>query len=317
MKSNNKIFDFFCSKFMIFAQAFLILDFNRRNIENYKFMFSLGGEFFSKIKTYQYLHICIFSLNIFEYKNFGLSSHFKKIARFLAVLFCRIFLGITKKKFLNTITFSNSKWSLGRAKKTYKIKSHKVFYPCFKIPNLLNQSFASFEKRKNNFLILGRVSEDKNIIDGIKTFNKIKSFITKPHLHIVGPINEKYMVKIKRLFELNSITFHGLVNLKKRDQILKNCKYGLNFFYSEHFGRNILEMQKFGLIAFARNKGGVRELLFDQNQKYENYSDLANKIIKVNLNTKLRKKIYQKNLKKLRQDFTSEKFNDELLNNLN
>ncbi len=317
VNSKNKILDFFCSNFMIFAQTFLILDFNKRKTDKYKFIFSLGGEFFSKIKTYQYLHICIYSLNIFEYKNFGLSNSFKKIARYFASLLCRIILGINKNKFFDIITFSNSKWSLGRAKNTYNIKKHKVFYPCFKIPKILNHSFINFEKRKNHFVILGRVSKDKNIIDGIRTFNKINKHIKDTHLHIVGPIDEKYLIKIKKLFELNLITFHGLVNLNKRDQILRNCKYGLNFFYSEHFGRNILEMQKFGILAFARNQGGVKELLFDRNQKYQNYEDLVNKIKKINDNKKIRKKIYLKNIKRLRKDFTSEKFDYELLKNLN
>ena len=317
VNSKNYILHFFCTKFMLFAQTFLIIDFNKRLISNYKFMFSLGGEFFSKIKTYQYLHICIYSLNIFEYKNFGLSKIYKKIARFLVVLFCRFLLQINNKKFFDTITFSNSKWSLERAKKTYFIKNHKVFYPCFKIPKLLNESFYNYEKRKNNFVILGRVSSDKNIIDGIKFFNKIKKDIINSHLHIIGPIDDEYFLKIQKINNLKSITFHGLVSLKKRDQILKNCKYGLNFFYSEHFGRNILEMQKFGVIAFARNRGGVRELLFDKNQKYENYNDLILKIKKINFNKEVRKKIYIKNSTRLRKEFTSEKFDYDLLKNLN
>ena len=57
---------------------------------------------------------------------------------------------------------------------------------------------------------------------------------------------------------------------------------------------NVLEMQKCGVIVMARNKGGVRELLFNSNQKYENYMDLIEKFKKIYYNKKLRKKFTQK-----------------------
>ena len=312
IKSNNTLVNLLCSRVMLFAQTYLIFFFNKKNKKDYSFVYSLGGEFFSKFKTYQYLHICIFSLNIFEYKNFGLKSPIKKILRLLIVIICRVILRLNNKKFINTTTFSNSKWSFNRAKKTYKLKKHKLFYPCFNVPNLYRQNFLQFEKRNNNISILGRVSSDKNIIDAIKVFYLIKKEIPNLFLNIIGPIDKKYLIKIKKKFSMKSIKFHGLVTLKKRDQILKNTKYGFNFFYSEHFGRNVLEMQKYGVIVFARNRGGVKELLFNSNQKYENYQDLLDKIKKIHYNKKLRKKIYINNQKILNKKFTSKGFDLEL-----
>ena len=216
---------------------------------------------------------------------------YKKLARFAVVLICRLLLQINRKKFYNVVTFSNSKWSYFRARNTYNIKKHKVFYPCFKVPKSYKQSFYSYEKRKDNFVILGRVSSDKNIIDAIKIFKKFQKKIPNLFLNIIGPIDKIYYLKIKKKFDLKAIKFHGLISLSKRDKILKKSKYGLNLFYSEHFGRNVLEMQKCGIIVFARNKGGVRELLFNPNQKYENYQDLLEKFEKIYYNKKLRKKI--------------------------
>ena len=312
VKSKNFFVDFLCCHIMLFAQTYLIIFFNKKIKKKYSFVYSLGGEFFSKFKTYQYLHICIFSLNIFEYKNFGLKSLFKKIARLLIVIICRTILQLNKKKFLYVTTFSNSKWSYSRAKKTYKLKKHKIFYPCFNIPRLNQQNFSKFEKRKNNITILGRVSSDKNIIDAIKVFYIIKKTIPNLFLNIVGPIDKNYLAKIRKNFVLKSIKFHGLVSQKKRDQILKNTKYGLNFFYSEHFGRNVLEMQKCGAIVFARNEGGVKELLFNKNQKYENYKDLVDKVKKIHYGKNLRKMIYTNNQKILKKKFTSKSFDLEL-----
>ena len=75
-------------------------------------------------------------------------------------------------------------------------------------------------------------------------------------------------------------------------------------------------MQKCGVIVMARNKGGVRELLFNPNQKYENYMDLIEKFKKIYYNKKLRKKIYTKNQIILKEKFTDKNFNTELFKNI-
>ena len=54
------------------------------------------------------------------------------------------------------------------------LKNTKSFIPCFKVPKLHKQSFLRYEKRKDNLVILGRVSTDKNIIDAIKIFKNFK-----------------------------------------------------------------------------------------------------------------------------------------------
>ena len=172
--SSNFIVNFFLLENNVICPNLSYFFFNKKINKNYSLVYSLGGEFYSKFKTYQYLHICIFSLNILEYKNFGLSKIYKKLARFFVVLICRLLIKINRKKFYNVITFSNSKWSYFRARNTYNIKKHKVFYPCFKVPKLHKQSFLRYEKRKDNLVILGRVSTDKNIIDAIKIFKKLQ-----------------------------------------------------------------------------------------------------------------------------------------------
>ena len=117
-------------------------------------------------------------------------------------------------------------------------------------------------------------------------------------------------------FLLKDIIFHGLVSLNKRNSIIKKCKYGLNFFYSEHFGRNVLELQKLGCIVFARNKGGVKELLFNKLQKYNSYEELRKNIKKIHFNLEIKKKIIKQN-KVLNNNFTDKEFRKQLFKNLN
>ena len=119
IRSSNPVINFFCSRFMIFSQVYIIYYFNFMNKNQYNFIYSSGGEFFSKFITYQYVHMCIFSNNIFEYKNFGLDSNFKKLIRFLFVIASRFILRINKNTFKDVFTMTNSNWSLERIKKTY------------------------------------------------------------------------------------------------------------------------------------------------------------------------------------------------------
>lgn len=314
IKSKNRIINLFCSKFMIFAQVYIIYYFNFINKNKYYFVYSSGGEFFSKFRTFQYIHMCIFSNNIFEYKNFGLDSVFKKVIRFLFVILSRFILIINKNTFKDVFTMTNSKWSLERIKKTYAIKNKVVIYPTFKIPEFYKTTYAQFALRLNDFVILGRVSSDKKVIEGINFFIKISKVIPDSKLHIIGPIDIKYKNSFDiKFFRNKNIIFHGLLSLNDRNKILRKSKFGLNFFHSEHFGRNVLEMQKMGMIVFARNKGGVREILFSRYQKYLSYNDLIHKFYKVFFSPKLQKKILAENQKYLMNNFSDKDFKDKFL----
>lgn len=318
IRSENTLVNFLCSRFMIFAQAYIIYYFQKYNKKNYNIVYSASGEFFSKFKTIQYIHICIFSLNIFEYKNFGLSNPLKMLLRLIAALVCRFLIGINKKSFKNVYTLTNSKWSLERLSKTYLINNKKVLYPTFKIPKFEKNNLKTYKKRANNFVILGRVSEDKRIIQAINFFNKIKKKISNSKLEIIGPIDKIYLKKIKiKITDLKQVHFHGLVTLKKRDEILKKSKYGLNFFHSEHFGRSTLEMQKLGMIVFAKNAGGVREILLSKFQKYDDYNDLEEKILKIHFSDKIKKNVLLKNKKKFKLNLTDRQFCKSFISNFN
>ena len=116
----------------------------------------------------------------------------------------------------------------------------------------------------------------------------------------MGPIDKDYYKSIpSEYLNNNNIVFHGLLSKKNRNKLLRKSKYGLNFFHSEHFGRGVLEMQKMGMIVFAKNKGGVREILFDSHQKYNNYYDLMCKIKQLIYSSNLQKKILLKKILKI------------------
>jgi glycosyltransferase involved in cell wall biosynthesis len=302
---------------MIFSQYYLIYFFKNLNLINYHFIFSLAGEMTSKLKTYQYLHHPFYSLNPNHYLAVGLNwKKFHKIfIRFIFTIFIRFLLNIKKNSFQKVITFTNSSWSKKRIKNIYRINKIKIIYPTFNMPKYFISN-NNFEKRNDDFVILGRISDDKNIVEGIKFFQKIKNRFKKTKMHLIGPIDNKYKKKLNNLLLDKDIILHGYLDKKNRNSILKKSKFGLHFFKYEHFGRSVLEMQKFGMIVFVHKSGGVESIVFSNVQKYTNLKDLEINFCKVLNNEKLRNCILKLNKNKLSNQYTSNSFYKSLYNNL-
>ena len=317
IKSKNIFIDFLCCKSMIFSQYYLIYFFKNLNLINYHFVFSLAGEMTSKLRTYQYLHHPFYSLNPNHYLAVGLKwKKFHKIfIRFIFTIFIRFLLNIKKNIFEKVITFTNSSWSKKRIKNIYKINKIKIICPTFDMPKYFDSN-NNFEKRNDDFVILGRISDDKNIVEGIEFFQKIKDRFKNSKMHLIGPIDNKYKKKLNNLLLDKDIILHGYLDKKNRNSILKNSKFGLHFFKYEHFGRSVLEMQKLGMIVFVHKSGGVENIVFSNVQKYRNLKDLEINFCKVKNNVKLRNCILKLNKNKLSNQYTSNSFYKSLENNL-
>jgi len=310
IKSNNFIINFFCKNYIFLAHLYLLFFLQSKK---YHFIFSGAGEFFHSNKCFQYIHHPFYSLNISHYLSLGLKkkNFIKIILRFIISFTVRVFILINNTKYSKTITLVNSKFIKKRFLNIYKNNKLKIVYPTFKIPNILKENFSKYENRKNDFVILGRVSKDKNTIEAVKffsNFNKKNRIFNLGKLHIIGPIEKNLEKDVKKLnAENDNLCFHGYLSLKKRNKILKNSKYGLHFFVGEHFGRSILEMQKFGIIVFCHNSGGAMEIVSSKLQKFTSSIDLENKlkIVLDNIDErmKIKKMINRKILKYSDQEF--------------
>lgn len=321
IRSSNILIDYLCKNYIFLAQLYLLFYLQKKK---YHFIFSGAGEFFHKNKCFQYIHHPFYSLNISHYLSLGLKkkNFIKLFLRFLVSIFARFIIKINQKYYKNTISIVNSKFIFERFNTIYKNNILKPFivFPTFKIPNSIHEKFDKFEKRKNNFVILGRVSEDKNTLDAVNFYLKFKQEnknFNLGTLHVIGPIEKKLKKQIKlNKFNNDDCVFHGYLSLKKRNEILKKSKYGLHFFIGEHFGRSILEMQKFGLIVFCHNSGGAVEIVANKFQKFNNLYELERKIKFVITNLNLRKKI-KKMINKRILEFTDRNFRGKILKVLN
>ena len=321
VKSKNIVVNFFCKRFIFLSQIYLMYILNNKyNDKSYKFIFSSAGEFFSKnYKVYQYIHHPFYSLSPKHYLAIGTKKYeiHKIILRFLISLFVRIYFLINNKYYSKNVSLLNSKWTQKRFFSIYNKKS-KLIYPTFKIPKQEKLNFSKFLKRKNNFIILGRVGSDKKTFEAIKLFVKIKKQNKDLNLNkllIIGPIKKNIKRQVKYYEDLYSdhIEFLGHITYIKRDNVLKNNKYGLHMCEEEHFGRSLLEMNKKGMICFTHNSGGSVEIITNNLLKFKMIYEFEFNLRKIILNHKIQKKILENNIKMNKEKFTSKKFNQKII----
>ena len=229
----------------------------------------------------------------------------------------RIYLSINNQIYSKNKSILNSKWTQKRFFKIYRKKS-TLIYPTFNIPKQEKVDFSKFLKRKNNFIILGRVGSDKKTFEAIKLFVKIKHLnkdLKLNKLLIIGPIKKNIQKKVEyyKNIYFNDIEFLGHVTYSKRNNLLKNNKYGIHLCEEEHFGRSLLEMNKKGMICFTHNSGGSVEIINSNLLKFKKIFEFESNLRKIILNNKIQKKILEDNFKKFKIKFTSKKFNQKII----
>lgn len=314
LKSNNPIVDFFCKRYIFLAQIYLIFYLAKKK---YYIVISGAGEFFHESKCIQYIHHPFYSLNPKHYLSLGLKKRniLKIVLRFLISLIFRLILILNRKKYNKTFTLVNSKFIKKRFQSIYKKNKATIIYPTFKIQDKNFCNLRHFNKKNNDFVILGRVSRDKNAIEAINFFINFKKNYPElkiGKLHVIGPVEKNLKKLILNIKKTNSdCKFYGYLKLKKRDKILKKSKYGLHFFIGEHFGRSVLEMQKNGIIVFCHNSGGAMEIVANHHQKFESKEELNKKLkivlssnkINIKILRDINNKIKMYNDKKFKQNF--------------
>ena len=313
IRSQNFIINYICSKFIICAQVFII-NFLNKNEKKYDFVFSSSGEIISKLKTIQLVHHPFFSTNIYHYLALGIAriQVLKILLRFSLTNILKILFKINNKEISKNFTIANSKWSQKRFHDVYGNSGKSDYlYLTYLLDNPVIQTFIDYEKRNNNFVILGRVTKDKRIEEGIKVFIKLQVF-SKSKLYIIGSGDNKYITMLKNKYcDHKNIIFTGFITQEKKVEILENSKYGLHLFRYEHFGMAPCEMQNYGMIVFVYNDGGVAEIVSSKDQKFNNQNDLFNKAKKMIIDKDHRNSTHN-NMKNMQNFFLKDNFYTKL-----
>lgn len=311
IKSKNNLINFICSRVILCAQIFIIYYIKAKR-KKYDFIFSASGEIISDLPTVQLVHHPFFSLNISHYLALGINKYHihKLLARFLLTLVLKIFFNIKKNDISKNTTICNSNWSSNRYLEVYKKGTAESIYLTYLLDSPYQQDFTDFERRENNFVILGRVSSDKRIDEGISVFKKL-NIKNKMKLYIIGSGDNKYINFLKKKYPCQNIIFKGFIDEDEKLKILRDSKYGLHLFRFEHFGMAPCEMQNQGMLVFVYNDGGVAEIIQSNNQKFNNKNELV-RIIEQNINLESQREKNHKIMRNQQKKFLKNHFYNRL-----
>lgn len=173
---------------------------------------------------------------------------------------------------------ANSNWT-AYISSPYTKNYPKVIYPAvsasFKIIPLC--------KRKNEFVMLGRISPEKRIEDAVEIIETIRKNNYNVGLTIYGAFdNSDYSLSIKKLIEHKTwVKAPGAIYGEEKITVLPQFKYGINTCQREAFGISTAEMMKAGIITFVPKEGAQHEMVKCEDLIFNSIADATSKIMSV------------------------------------
>ena len=160
---------------------------------------------------------------------------------------------------------------------------------------------------------MGRLSEEKGVIDLIDIFKKVHNKDNEFILNIVGDgdLKDKLIEKIRNYQLENNVVLHGYKTKSESEDILLDTSIGINTSYTESFGLAIIETFSYGVPCVAFDSAeGATEIIDDGENGYiigeRKFDEMADKIIKLMENNKKIKQ-FGKNARKKSSQFKSER----------
>ncbi|APE95315.1 glycosyltransferase [Halodesulfurarchaeum formicicum] len=161
---------------------------------------------------------------------------------------------------------ANSSYTADRMAEIYGVRPQVVHPPVDAI-----DSTRPWENREQGIVVVGRIAPDKNVLQGIEIVDRLRERGIDIHLHIAGSAPPTYRSYVKRVeTEARNRSFVTVERNLSRDRLeslLGAHRYGLNLKRDEHFGMSVAEYVTAGMIAFAPNHGGQREILDDRSDR--------------------------------------------------
>jgi len=204
------------------------------------------------------------------------SFYKKSLPRTIYLNIGRLLSGNNQDRWTKNLTISNSHWSRMILLKTFGMKS-TVIYP----PVVDNPVNIPWNRKTDEFVIMGRISPEKQIDRAISLLRKIRNEGFNIKIKIIGRIDDKQYGKkfLDSIAEdMQWISYCGLLTGKAKNTILASSRYGISACRHEAFGIAVAEMVKSGSIVWVPNSGGQTEIVKHPRLIYSNESDAIEKI---------------------------------------
>ena len=179
-----------------------------------------------------------------------------------------------------------------------------IIYPPISTPS---KNYKTKSNIKPFFIMVSRLSQEKNIELAIRTFNQ-----TSIQLLIVGNGKDlEYIAHLKKLAKPN-IKFLGFVSNKKLTHLYSTALGFIHCHLNEDFGMVIAEAMAYGCPVIAYNCGGPKEIVSSGvNGEFFNHSTVSNLLQTIN---KFQQTNYDRQvIRKYARQFSVNNFNSSLL----
>ena len=155
---------------------------------------------------------------------------------------------------------ANSAWTADVVERIYGIRPDVVHPPVDPIDGAL-----PWGERTDGIVVVGRLAPDKRILEAIRVVDGVRERGSDLGLRIVGAAPRAYRRYARRIesaaAERPYVTVERDVSRARLETVLCTHKYGLNLKPEEHFGMSVAEYVAAGMVAFAPDSGGQREIL--------------------------------------------------------
>jgi glycosyltransferase involved in cell wall biosynthesis len=159
-----------------------------------------------------------------------------------------------------TTLLANSAWTAGVVEALYGVRPSVLHPPVDPI-----EGQAAWDERRDGIVVVGRLAPDKRILDAIRIVDGVRERGCDLSLHVVGAAPRAYRRYVRRVesaaAERSYVTVERDVARARLEDLLCTHKYGLNCKPEEHFGMSVAEYVASGMVAFAPDSGGQREVL--------------------------------------------------------
>jgi glycosyltransferase involved in cell wall biosynthesis len=159
-----------------------------------------------------------------------------------------------------TTLLANSAWTADVVAEIYDERPAVVHPPVDPIPDR-----RAWEAREQGAVAVGRLAPDKRVLDVVRIVDGVRERGHDLHLHLVGtapPAYRRYVRRVERaVAERPYVTLERDVGRDRLETLLATHRYGINAKPAEHFGMAVAEYVAAGMVAFAPDSGGQREIL--------------------------------------------------------
>lgn len=227
----------------------------RRYAEAFDVAVSTANELAIPIPSVQYVHYPQFHLSRLDAADAG------RLNRLWSTL-----AGPTDADIERATILANSAWTADVFERIYGIRPVVTHPPVDTI-----DSSRDWGAREDGLVVVGRLAPDKRIHRAITVTDRLRRRGHDVHLHIVGTAPRSYRQYVRAVRNAAAqrpyVQLESNVSRERLERLLKTHKYGLNLKPDEHFGMAVAEYVAAGMVAFAPDSGGQREILRERQDR--------------------------------------------------